>query len=491
MNNHYKQCPNGHYYSENLNSCPYCSSSRNSFSKINDYATIIPISQYAKDLLKDTNIILEFDVAPDGIKRFVSVNRKRGDLHLKSRIAQMIGCEEEELSSEIEQKLLDIDISVNKILLKKNLYDIRQSDINLDGDFYVSERPINSIVSETLLTQILGRGSKLDLLYREHADEMQGAVKDRAMNTGACAAFGDEKFQEARQEVESKKYLAISLQNNARKVLSIQDRENISSIKSVADFRSEDMSIFEPTIVIKEYDQQDVVCAWDARIYAKYQKEVANNSNKSLYLRVSRKRVAELISTMFAKLSDLHRKGLVHCDLKPQNILCLADGLTPFDSVNVKNGDIAAGMTANYCAPEQILTRPVSFATDIYNLGLMILSVVDGVVYGKTSTYVIPTGGTSVKNIELLSEPMIYIDYEKSNVENKEGIAHWRLFLEKCLAFDPKMRFQNIDIMATEYERILSSYPLMNDIEFQPSFGRLSLVNHNGNVDAGWFINAE
>lgn len=486
-----KICPNGHYYSENLNSCPYCST-KNASSKINEFATITPISQSANDLLTNANIILGFDDAPDGLKRYISVDRKQGDMYLKSRIAQMIGCKEEEISFEIEQKLLDIDAAVTGILQKKNIYDIRHPEINLDGDFYVSKRPISSIVPETLLTQILGRGSKLDLLYREHADYRRDDKNEkRAINTCACAAFGDENFQNARREVENKKYLAISLQNNAKKVLCLQERERFSSVKSVMDFQSEDISIFQPMVVIKEYDKQDIVCEWNAQTYAKYQTEIANNSHKSLYLRIPRQRVAEVIFTMFAKLSTLHKKGLVHCDLKPQNILCLANGLIPFDSVDVKNGDIAAGMTANYCAPEQILTRPISPATDIYNLGLMILSIVDGVVYGKTSTYVIPTGGTAVKNIELLSEPMIYIDYEKSNVENKEGIAHWRLFLEKCLAFDPKMRFQNIDIMATEYERILSSYPLINDIEFQPSFGRLSLVEHNGNIEAGWFINAE
>lgn len=489
--NTFKTCPNGHYYSEDLNSCPYCGSG-NETSKINEFATITPIIQSANDLLTNANIILEFDAAPDGIKRYVSVNRKRGDMYLKSRIAQMIGCKEEDVSSDIEQKLLDIDEVVTGILQKKNIYDIRHPEMNLDGDFYVSEKPISSIVPETLLTQILGRGSKLDLLYREHADNIHDAEKEKmAINTDVCAAFGDEDFQKARREVENKKYLAISLQNNAKKVLCIQDREHFSSVKTATDFRSEDISIFQPTIVIKEYDKKDIVCAWDAQTYAKYQAEIANNSHKSLYLRIPRQRVAEVISTMFAKLSTLHHKGLVHCDLKPQNILCFADGLIPFDSLDVKNGDISAGMTTNYCAPEQILTRPVSSATDIYNLGLMILSIVDGIVYGKTSTYVIPTGGTAVKNIELLSEPMIYIDYEKSNVENKDGIAHWRLFMEKCLAFDPKMRFQNIDIMAAEYKRILSSYPLINDIEFQPSFGRLSLVERNGNVEAGWFISAE
>ena len=63
--------------------------------------------------------------------------------------------------------------------------------------------------------------------------------------------------------------------------------------------------------------------------------------------------------------------------LKPQNILCSDEELIPFDPIKVKI-DVSAGMTTNFCAPEQILTK-----TDIYNIGLIILSIIDGIVYGK------------------------------------------------------------------------------------------------------------
>ena len=147
-------------------------------------------------------------------------------------------------------------------------------------------------------------------------------------------------------------------------------------------------------------------------------------------------------------------------------------------------------MTTNFCAPEQILAQPVTPATDIYNLGLIVLSIVDGVVFGKISDYVLPTGGTKTRTVKQLVEPYVYIDYYDSNVENKGGIPHWKAFLEKCLSFEPTNRFQNIDSFATEYHQLLVQYPLKNDIEFHPDFGNLSFIkrNNNGNLEPAWFI---
>jgi len=121
------------------------------------------------------------------------------------------------------------------------------------------------------------------------------------------------------------------------------------------------------------------------------------------------------------------------------------------------------------------------------NFGLIILSVIDGIVYGKTSNYIIPTGGTA-KNVKLITEPLVYIDYGNANVENKEGIPFWKSFLEKCLAFEQRNRFHNMDSFMNEYNRLIELYPLKGNIEFRPNFGDLSLVKINGEFEAAWFV---
>lgn len=487
MNKEWNRCPNGHYY-QGDGPCPHCFEGNGM--RIGNNTIWTPISGTAAGLKKETNIILEFDYAPDGIKRYVEIERKRGDLRLKSNVAGMIACSEKDVPEEICQRITEIDGLVNKELLKKNIFSINTPDRVLSGEWYISEKTICSIVPSTLLTQILGTGSKLDLLYKENK-QFHSEIMEAAINTAASASFGDEDFQEARKEIESKKYLSISLANNSKKVLCIPKKAEDLSIKSVEDFVSEDISVFRPTVVVKEYGKMDMEFEYGTERYSNCLNEIANKGRQSVCFKVSRQRVAEVLSSLFTRVSELHKQGIIHCDLKPQNILCLKDGLVPFDGINVKKGEISAGMTTNYCAPEQILTMPVSPATDIYNLGLMLLSVIDGIVYGKTSSYVIPTGGAGVKEVRLLSEPMIYIDYETSNIEKKDGIVFWKSFLEKCLAFDSRNRFPNIESFSNEYNRLLELYPLKGHIEFSPNFGRLALVNNNGNFNAGWFISAE
>ena len=204
----FKQCPNGHYYQGDY--CPYCEPRQSE--KIDDGTIFTPISNNAGDLNAKVNIILPFDIAPDGLKRYIEIKRKRENLDLQYKISSVLNCERDELPSTISSKISEMDELVNMELLKKNIHSFNDSQNGLLGDYYLSDRAVSSIVPTTLMTQILGAQSKLDHLYAENGYS-SFANRSVALNTAACASYGDEysskEFQDARREVESKKYISI------------------------------------------------------------------------------------------------------------------------------------------------------------------------------------------------------------------------------------------------------------------------------------------
>jgi len=84
-------------------------------------------------------------------------------------------------------------------------------------------------------------------------------------------------------------------------------------------------------------------------------------------------KLVDVFTQVASGLASLHHLRLVHCDLKPSNILTCPDGqvkLIDFGQT-CKNGTVKERVqgTPDFIAPEQVRLKAVEQRTDIFNLG--------------------------------------------------------------------------------------------------------------------------
>ena len=96
--------------------------------------------------------------------------------------------------------------------------------------------------------------------------------------------------------------------------------------------------------------------------------------------------VADLLDQVASALAHLHGRGMVHLDVKPENLLVVADGTVklidfglaqPLGRAAEPIGGAAFG-TAAYLSPEQITGDPVDVASDVYTLACVTYELLTG-----------------------------------------------------------------------------------------------------------------
>jgi len=159
---------------------------------------------------------------------------------------------------------------------------------------------------------------------------------------------------------------------------------------------------------------------------------------------------------LLAALEYAHRHGIVHRDIKPQNVMMDGHGTVKVmdfgiaragDSGMTEAGSILG--TAQYLAPEQAKGQPVDARTDLYSVGIVLYEMLTGAVPFKGDTAVT----VALKHVnEIAIEPAQVIP----------GLPYsLNQIVLKAMAKDPAQRYQSADQFARDLRAAQTGGPVV------------------------------
>ena len=163
-------------------------------------------------------------------------------------------------------------------------------------------------------------------------------------------------------------------------------------------------------------------------------------------------RDALLLALQMARaLAFAHGRGLIHRDVKPQNVLLNADGqakMTDFGiarSIDVQGVTITGTVlgTSEYIAPEQARGERVDAQTDVYSLGVVLYELLVGGVPYEGETFVT----VALKHV---NEPVPPVLERRPDVPPRVALA-----VERAMAKSPDERFSSMEELVDELEGCL------------------------------------
>lgn len=190
----------------------------------------------------------------------------------------------------------------------------------------------------------------------------------------------------------------------------------------------------------------------------------------------------EIAMDLCAAVAACHRAGVVHCDIKPSNILVTPSRTVLTDlgfAVPVRSySTTAMGVGARlYTSPEQRSGSRIDYRSDIYSLGLVLFEMITGFRYGHKISADLRPHVNAVPVCDTL-------DLDPRLPEWISGV------LERCLESDRERRFQHVSELADELakhcEELNLETPASEQLPRQSEatqFARSRPVSHSFSTD--------
>ena len=153
-------------------------------------------------------------------------------------------------------------------------------------------------------------------------------------------------------------------------------------------------------------------------------------------------------------LDFAHKRGLVHRDVKPQNVLLNEDGQAKVTDFGIARSLDVQGVTqtgtvlgtSDYIAPEQARGDKVDQKTDIYSLGTVLYELLTGEVPYEGDNFVV----VAMRHV---NDPVPSVLARRPDAPIRLDLA-----IQRAMAKDPADRFESMERFVEELERCVVEF---------------------------------
>jgi serine/threonine protein kinase len=178
----------------------------------------------------------------------------------------------------------------------------------------------------------------------------------------------------------------------------------------------------------------------------------------------------KLFGQVLDAVTFAHANLVIHRDLKPSNILVTGDGqvrLLDFGIAKLMEGEstrethltqlAGRALTPDYASPEQIKGEPLTIATDVYSLGVVLYEVLT-----EVRPYKLKRGSAAEleEAIAVVDAPLASTAVQDRRL--KRGLTgDLDAILNKALKKSPAERYPSVEALAADIERKLAGLPVL------------------------------
>jgi serine/threonine protein kinase/Tfp pilus assembly protein PilF len=250
-------------------------------------------------------------------------------------------------------------------------------------------------------------------------------------------------------------YKALDKEINAKVALKLIKPEISADDKTIQRFKNE-------LKIAREITHKNVCRMYDlnkeGELYFISMEYVSGEDLKS-FIRRS-KQLATGTAITIAKqicegLSEAHKSGVVHRDLKSSNIMIDKEGNARIMDFGIARPLLTTGLTdegiiigtPEYMSPEQVEGKEIDQRSDIYSLGIILYEMVAGRV---------PFEGDTPLTLGIKHKKEIPRNPKKLNAQIPDGFDQ---VIMRCLEKDKTKRYQSARELHAELEKIVKDFP--------------------------------